>query len=268
MSYYIHDLDPFALRLWGDVGIRWYGLAYIAGFICAFFLLRKFSKRGDLDIPSEKIESFITGFAIFGILLGGRIGYCLFYGIDLVLKDPIYPLKVWEGGMSSHGGMIGVILYVLFYAKRNKISFWNIMDNLVCAVPIGIFFGRIANFINGELWGRTTSIPWAVIFPQSGDKLPRHPSQIYEACFEGIFLLITLFGVKRHLPNRKQGLMSSLFLILYGAARFFVEFFREPDSTIYWNWISKGQLYSAIMFLIGTIMVMASTINSKQQNKC
>ncbi len=254
MSYYVHDLSPFAIRLWGDVGIRWYGLAYVAGFVCAFFLLRQFSKKGELDIPQDKIESFITGFAIFGVLLGGRIGYCLFYGLKYVMADPLYPLKLWEGGMSSHGGMIGVILYVFLYAKRNKISFWNIMDNLVCVVPLGLFFGRLANFINGELWGRVTTVPWAVIFPQSGDGLARHPSQIYEAFCEGLFLLFILFYLRRFFLNKKAGLLSALFLTLYGANRFFVEFFREPDSNIYFDWMSKGQLYSLAMIILGVIM--------------
>jgi phosphatidylglycerol:prolipoprotein diacylglycerol transferase len=249
MDYYVHNLDPFLVRFVGEVGIRWYGLAYVAGFLAAFLMLRRFSKQGSFAIPAERVEGFVMGLALFGVLLGGRLGYCLLYGWQYWVEDPLYPFRLWEGGMASHGGMIGVLLYVFFYARKRQIAFWGLMDHLVCVVPLGLFFGRIANFINGELWGRVTDVPWAVVFPQSGDMQPRHPSQLYEAAGEGVLLFFVLWGVRKLWPERRGGLLSCAFLLFYGSARYGVEFFREPDSTIYWEWMSKGQLYS--LFMIG-----------------
>jgi phosphatidylglycerol:prolipoprotein diacylglycerol transferase len=253
MDYYVHNLDPFLVRFFGEVGIRWYGLAYVAGFVFAFLLLRRFSKQGSFAVPVEKVEGFVMGLALFGVLLGGRLGYCLLYGWRYWMQDPLYPFRLWEGGMASHGGMIGVLLYVFFYARKHQVAFWGLMDQLVCVVPLGLFFGRIANFINGELWGRVTDVPWAVIFPQSGDLQPRHPSQLYEAAGEGVLLFFVLWGVRKLWPQNRSGVLSCVFLLVYGAVRYGVEFFREPDSTIYWDWMSKGQLYSLVMIVCGLL---------------
>lgn len=255
MSYYVHNLDPYVVRFFGEVGIRWYGLAYVAGFLLAFLVLRHLAKQGKFEVHPDRVEGFIMGCALFGVLLGGRLGYCLFYGWEYVKEDPLYPFKLWEGGMASHGGMLGVLLYVFYYARRHRYSFWNLMDNLVSVVPLGLFFGRIANFINGELWGRVTSVPWAVIFPGAGDMQPRHPSQLYEAAGEGVLLFSVLWALRKTALARCRGVLSAAFLVVYGLVRFGVEFFREPDSTIYWGWMTKGQLYSLCMVVTGSLLL-------------
>ena len=165
LAYYLHDFDPFIFRLWDDVGPRWYGMAYVLAFACGFWLLRVLAKRGYTELRVEQVGDFITWGALFGVMLGGRLGYVLFYRPDM-LREPLSILRVWEGGMSSHGGMLGLIAFTLWYAWRNKVSWTNLGDNLVVVAPIGLFFGRCANFINGELYGRLTTVPWAVLFPK------------------------------------------------------------------------------------------------------
>jgi phosphatidylglycerol---prolipoprotein diacylglyceryl transferase len=165
LSYYLHNLDPFIFRLWENVGPRWYGLAYVLAFICGFALLTRFSKRGYLDLSPAAVGDLVTWTALFGVMVGGRLGYVFFYRPDM-LREPLSILRVWEGGMSSHGGMLGVVLFTLYYARRHKLTWTNLGDNLVVAVPIGLFLGRCANFINGELYGRIASVPWAIQFPK------------------------------------------------------------------------------------------------------
>ena len=165
LAHYLHNLDPFIFRLWGNVGPRWYGLAYVLAFICGYALLVRFSKRGYLDLTQAAVGDFITWTALFGVMIGGRLGYVFFYRPDM-LSEPLSILRVWEGGMSSHGGILGVVLFSLYYARRHKLTWTNLGDNLVVAVPIGLFLGRCANFINGELYGRVANLPWAVQFPK------------------------------------------------------------------------------------------------------
>jgi phosphatidylglycerol:prolipoprotein diacylglycerol transferase len=165
LSYYLHNLDPFIFRLWDNVGPRWYGLAYVLAFVCGYALLSRFSKRGYLDLSQSAVGDFVTWTALFGVMVGGRLGYVFFYRPDM-LQEPLSILRVWEGGMSSHGGMLGVVLFSLYYAHRHKVSWTNLGDNLVVAVPIGLFLGRCANFINGELYGRIANVPWAIQFPK------------------------------------------------------------------------------------------------------
>lgn len=165
LAHYLHNLDPFIFRLWDNVGPRWYGLAYVLAFICGYALLIRFSKRGYLDLNQAAVGDFVTWTALFGVMVGGRLGYVLFYRPDM-LREPLSILRVWEGGMSSHGGMLGVVLFSLFYARRHKLTWTNLGDNLVVAVPIGLFLGRCANFINGELYGRIANVPWAMQFPK------------------------------------------------------------------------------------------------------
>ena len=164
-SYYLHNLDPFILRLWDDVGPRWYGMAYVLAFFFAYLFLRVLSKRGYLDLPQSALGDFVTWVALFGVMIGGRIGYVLFYRPEM-LRDPLSILRVWEGGMSSHGGIIGVVIFTLIYSRRHKLPWTNPGDNLCVVAPIGLFLGRCANFINGELYGRITRVPWAVQFPK------------------------------------------------------------------------------------------------------
>ena len=164
-SYYLHNLDPFIFRLWGDVGPRWYGLAYVLAFVFGFLVLRWLSKRGYLDLNESAVGDFVTWVALFGVMIGGRLGYVFFYKPEM-LRDPVSILRVWEGGMSSHGGFIGVVLFSLVYARRHKISWTNLGDSLCVVAPIGLGLGRLANFINGELYGRVANVPWAMLFPK------------------------------------------------------------------------------------------------------
>ena len=165
LAYYLHTFDPFIVRLWGDFGLRWYGMAYVLGFACGIWLLRVLARRGYTQLGVEQVGDFITWAALFGVMLGGRLGYVLFYRPEM-LRDPLSIVRVWEGGMSSHGGMIGLILFTYWYAWRHHLSWTNLGDNLVVVAPVGLFFGRCANFINGELYGRLTTVPWAMLFPK------------------------------------------------------------------------------------------------------
>jgi phosphatidylglycerol---prolipoprotein diacylglyceryl transferase len=165
LAYFVDNFDPFIFRLWDNVGPRWYGMAYVAAFVCAFLVVRLLVQRGYCDLALNRVSDFITWTALFGVLLGGRIGYVLFYKPHM-LQEPLSILKVWEGGMASHGGMIGILLFTLYYARRHKLAWMNLGDALVLAAPIGLFFGRCANFINGELYGRAANVPWAMQFPK------------------------------------------------------------------------------------------------------
>lgn len=257
MNYWVHDLNPVIFHLWGPLAVRWYGLAYLLGFLGGYLLLLRFSKRGEFAVPPQELSNFIIHLAIYGVFLGGRLGYVLLYAWDIFIHDPLFPFRVWEGGMASHGGMLGVFLVVLWTAWKKNVSFWNITDGLALVAPIGLFFGRIANFINGELWGRPSDVPWAVIFPQAEDlaPTPRHPSQIYEAFGEGLILFTALWLIRRTTRGKREGILSAAFLLIYAAARIASECFREPDSTIYFGWLTKGQLYSSFMILAAIIIL-------------
>jgi phosphatidylglycerol:prolipoprotein diacylglycerol transferase len=274
MTHYIHNINPILLKLGGPLAVRWYGLSYLLAFIAGILLLRHWSRKNEFDVPEKEVSNFIVLLAFFGVFLGGRLGYVLFYGFDLFLKDPLYAFRVWEGGMASHGGFIGVILFLLWYAKKNHHSFWNLADNLASATSIGFGFGRLANFVNGELWGRVTNVKWAVIFPQelglhygdytpvqiealieTGQLLPRHPSQLYQAFAEGFFVFGIMILLRRTAWGKRSGALSATYLVLYALARIVMEFFREPDSTIYFGWLTKGQLYSALMIFGATLIL-------------
>lgn len=166
IAAWVHNLDPFVLQFGGGFGLRWYGLAYLAAFLAAFLVYKHLAQRGYSVIPAEKVADFITGCAVFGVLLGGRLGYMLFYDFDAFLQNPLLLFRVWEGGMSAHGGILGVVIYTLWYAWRHKVNWPGLGDNLVVGAPLGLFFGRMANFINGELYGRPTDVAWAVKFPK------------------------------------------------------------------------------------------------------
>jgi len=257
LAFWTHDLNPVLLEIWGPLAVRWYGLAYLLGFLGAYLILRQLSKRNEFAVPAEELSGFMVNLAIFGVFLGGRLGYVLLYAWDTFIHDPLFVFRVWEGGMASHGGMLGVLGVLLWTAHKKKCSFWNLADGLALVAPIGLFFGRGANFINGELWGRPTQVAWAVIFPQAGDAVPtpRHPSQLYEAFGEGLFLFAALWLIRRTPRGKREGVTSALFLLLYAAARISVEFFREPDSTVYLGWLTKGQLYSFFM-IAGAILIL------------
>ena len=263
-SYWIHDLSPFLWRFpgelanWGPGGIRWYGISYLLGFISAYFLLKLYFKHNRSPYDQEQIMNLVT-FQVIGVLVGGRIGYLLLYQGEKFLNDPLTIFRVWEGGMASHGGFIGVFVATLWYAKKSSQSIKPIGDLIVSVVPPGLFFGRIANFINGELWGKVTLVEWGVIFPKAPDfalGMARHPSQIYAALSEGLipFIYIQWRFWRSSIINKYPGQLAGEFLILYSVARIFNELFREPDATLLYG-ISRGQFYS-IFLLIGGIFII------------
>ncbi|MAH25523.1 MAG: prolipoprotein diacylglyceryl transferase [Opitutae bacterium] len=263
-SYWIHDLSPFLWRFpgelanWGPGGIRWYGISYLLGFISAYFLLKLYFKHNRSPYDQEQIMNLIT-FQIIGVLIGGRIGYLLLYQGEKFLSDPLTIFRVWEGGMASHGGFVGVFVATLWYAKKSSQSIKPIGDLIVSIVPPGLFFGRIANFINGELWGKVTQVEWGVIFPKAPDfalGMARHPSQIYAAISEGLipFIYIQWRFWRSSITNKYPGQLAGEFLILYSIARIFNELFREPDATLLFG-ISRGQFYSIFLLIGGAFIV-------------
>ncbi|MFN3806569.1 prolipoprotein diacylglyceryl transferase [Asticcacaulis sp.] len=268
------DIDPVLLHI-GPLALRWYALAYVAGIAVGWWYLTQLIRKESLWAPypaplsRENLEDLIIWMAL-GIILGGRIGYVLFYDLAPILKNPLQFFKVWEGGMSFHGGFIGVCIAGVLYSRRHRINPWTLGDLLSCAAPIGLFFGRIANFINGELWGRTTDAPWGMVFcnkyllQQYGGVcpagyLPRHPSQLYEAVLEGILLFVVgylLVHVYRKL--RQPGLIMGVFVAGYGLARVLVEFVREPDAQMlpfFKHVITMGQTLSLLMIIGGGIAI-------------
>jgi phosphatidylglycerol---prolipoprotein diacylglyceryl transferase len=248
---FINNFDPVAFQIM-SLEIRWYSLAYIFGIIIGWLFCKKiFIKNSDIG---EKFDDYIT-YLIIGIILGGRLGYVIFYNFNYYLHNILDIFKIWQGGMSFHGGLIGVILSSIIFAKKNNQDPFEYMDLVSLVAPIGIFFGRLANFINSELYGKTTEVLWSVTFTKV-DILPRHPSQLYEAVLEGaiLFLILMYFRKKNYLT--KPGLISGLFLIFYSIFRFFVEFFRMPDEQLGYIVLnlSMGQIISLIFVTIGTIL--------------
>ena len=244
------QFDPVIFSL-GPLAIRWYGLAYFLAFILCYFALETLSKRRYLRITREQISDLIIYLAA-SVVVGGRAGWWLIYHRPPENPEPWYePLAIWNGGMSFHGGLIGVVLIAWFWSWRNRVSLWHIADNLALVTPIGLLLGRLANFINAELVGRPTDVPWGVIFP--GDEFTRHPSQLYEALLEGPLLLAALWGTRRF-AKAYDGRTAGLFVILYSLFRFGVEFTREPDvqiGFIAFGWLTMGQLLSLILLLCG-----------------
>jgi len=263
-KYWVHDLDPFLWQFpdsfgsWGPGGIRWYGISYLAGFVFAYFLLKTYYKNKRSPYDSEQILNFMT-FLVLGVLLGGRIGYSLLYRGNEFLQDPFMLFRVWEGGMASHGGFAGVCIAALLYARYSKQSPFPVGDLIVSVVPPGLFFGRIANFINGELWGRTTDVSWGVLFPKApgfAQEIARHPSQIYAATLEGLctFAFVQWRFWKTDVTQRVPGRLAGEFLIAYSIARICNEFFREPDASLIMG-MTRGQFYSIFLILGGIVLV-------------
>ena len=249
---YTHNLDPVLFNF-GFMAIRWYSLAYIFGILIGWWLGKKIILKKFNNFSVIEFDNLIT-YIIISIILGGRIGYVLFYDLGFYLSNPLDIIKIWEGGMSFHGALIGIILGVYLFSLEKKISAFLLLDIISCVAPIGIFFGRVANFINGELIGKTTNMYWGVIFPKI-DNIARHPSQLYEAFLEGLILFVILNFVLLQ-KNYRIGTCSYLFLIIYGSFRIFAELFREPDVQIgyLFNLLSMGTLLSILMILAGTII--------------
>lgn len=246
-------IDPVAVAI-GPFAVRWYALAYIAGLVIGWRWAMSIAKRPGSEITPEQVDGFLL-WATLGVVLGGRLGYVLFYNFGYYLQHPVEIFAVWQGGMSFHGGMLGVIVAMLAYCRLSKIPFLAFTDVIACITPIGLFFGRIANFINGELWGRVApDFAWAMAFP-TGGPLPRHPSQLYQAFMEGVllFLLINLVRWNSRVMDRAPGTLSGVFLIGYGMARIVGELFREPDAQIGYliGGTTMGQWLSLPMVLFG-----------------
>src|SRR5689334_1579685 len=307
VAYYLHNLDPIIFRIYDNVGPRWYGLAYVLAFVSSYLLFLWLAKRGFADLPPQRVGDFITGCALFGVIVGGRLGYVFFYKPEM-LREPLSIFRVWEGGMSSHGGMLGLLLFTLYYAYRHKVSWTNLGDNLVVTAPIGLFFGRCANFINGELYGRLTNVSWAMQFPKElldhpgeatkavetcskidpslnsvdaviaavhqqpavKDALrsiltPRHPSQLYEAFFEGVVLFLILWFVRTRM-RQPNGVLTGLFFIFYAIFRIIVENYREPDAALIAGF-TRGQFFSFFLIAIGLGFVVVAKLRPTYPRK-
>ncbi len=298
LAYYLHNFDPFIFHLSENIGPRWYGMAYVMAFAFSYALLRVLARHGLADLSPDQVGDFITGCALLGVIVGGRLGYVFFYKPDM-LRDPVSILRVWEGGMSSHGGMLGILFFSFYYARRHHLSWTNLGDNLCVTAPIGLFFGRCANFINGELYGRAAQVAWAVQFPKelldspaetqqaivacakinpsllSAESivaaahqqppvrealrailLPRHPSQLYEAFFEGIVLFAILWVVRTRM-RQPNGVLTGLFFVCYAAFRIVVENFREPDAALIAGF-TRGQFFSFFLIAIGAAFIVVA----------
>jgi phosphatidylglycerol:prolipoprotein diacylglycerol transferase len=246
-------IDPIIFSI-GPVALRWYGMMYLVGFLAAMFIANKAADKSGGEWTREQVSDLLF-YGFLGVILGGRIGYVFFYQFDYFLAEPLYLFKIWTGGMSFHGGLLGVIAAVYLYAKKVNKSFLQVGDFVVPLVPIGLGMGRLGNFINAELWGRQSDVPWAMVFPTDPLQLPRHPSQLYEFFLEGVVLFAILYVLTR--KPRTLGLVSGVFLIGYGVFRSFIEFFREPDAHLglYFSFISKGQILSIPMILGGILVI-------------
>ena len=255
-AYFVHTPHPFLIRFGENFGIRYYGLAYLAGFLAAGWLLRQYHRanRSTLDLPA--ILDLMTAL-IAGVIIGGRLGYFLLYQTGTFLRDPLVLVRVWEGGMASHGGFLGVVAALWWFARKHPISMLQAGDLVVTTAPLGLFFGRLANFLNGELWGKVTTVRWAVIFEQTGGgNFPRHPSQLYEAGLEGLLL----FGFmqwrfwKSDCAATRPGRLSGEFLIAYALVRAVSEVFREPDAGLILG-LSRGSFYSIFLVIAGGALI-------------
>lgn len=290
------DISPEIIHLFGRFGIRWYSLMYLLGFLFVYYFIQFLIKRKKVKLTNDQLSDIIF-YGFFGVLLGGRLGYVLFYNLPYYLSNPLKIFAVWEGGMSFHGGFLGVLIAIFIWCLVNKKHFIDVMDVVAIPTPLALGFGRWGNFVNQELWGKPTMMPWGVIFPRIPQEkyfpvseewvknfakkvnleilpgmdminLPRHPSQIYEMLLEGV-VLFSLMILFYNLKERRRGFYCALFLIGYGIARFFVEFFREPDEQIgyiYGNWLTMGILLSLPMILAG-IIFFVYTFQKKENNR-
>jgi len=257
LAYWVHDLSPFLGPHWGNLGLRYYGLGYLLGFLAAWWLLVRYARAGRSQLLPEKIPDLMFALVI-GVMLGGRLGSFLLYHPDQLLQDPLSFFRVWEGGMASHGGMLGVALALAWFSRKEHIRFLHLGDLITSVAPPGLLFVRIANFINGELWGKPAVVAWAVIFPASPyPRVPRHPSQLYEAALEGGVLLAFMQWRFWRSDDVRQspGRLSGEFLLAYAFVRAVGEVFREPDASLILG-LSRGTFYSIFLVAAGLALIL------------
>lgn len=268
LNDFYHSLDPVLFTI-GPFSVRWYGLAYVAGFIVAGFIIWRIARRWRVRFNDDALMTIMLC-AVVGILLGARLGYCLFYGNGYYLTHPLEILAFNQGGMSFHGGLVGGLLSGIVAAKLTGIPYLTLADIAVIGAPWGLFFGRCANFINGELWGAVTDLPWGVAFGGDAGTVMRHPTQLYEAFLEGIVIFVVLFALSRKQPPRSRGTFLGLFLVMYGCFRFAIEFVRQPDAQLGYlfgtGWVTMGQLLSLPLIIAGiAILVYTIKVRPPQQ---
>lgn len=250
------NINPVLLHITDALQIRWYGLMYLIAFALSWILIRIRTKKLAGWETTERLNDLIF-YTALGVVLGGRIGYMLFYALPDLLSSPFALFKIWQGGMSFHGGLIGVFISTAFFSKHFKIPFWQVGDIIAPAVPVGLAAGRIGNFINGELWGRVTDVPWAMVFPHAGP-FARHPSPLYAVLLEGVLLFTIVWIYSR--KTREQGKVAGLFILGYGLIRVFEEFFRQPDPQygyLAFGWLTMGQILCLPMILLGLFLLFS-----------
>lgn len=257
LAYLVHTPHPFLGPHWGNFGIRYYGMGYILGFVAAWWLLRKYARAGRSQLVETKVLDLMM-WIVFGVMIGGRVGSFILYSPEKLLSDPLSFFRVWEGGMASHGGFLGVTLVLWSFARTEKISFFHLGDLIVSAAPPGILLVRIANYLNGELWGKATAVPWAVIFEATGGgPEPRPPSQLYESALEGGLLLLFMQWRfwRSDIVRTQPGRLAGEFLISYALVRMFCELFREPDAGLIFG-LSRGTFYSTFLIAAGLALIL------------
>lgn len=251
------EIDPVALSL-GPLKVHWYGLTYLTGLAFAWWLAARRTRRPWSVVKRDQVDDLIF-YAALGVVLGGRTGYVLFYGGDKLLQDPLWLFRVWEGGMSFHGGFLGVLIAMYLFARRHKIGFGSLMDFVAPLVPVGLALGRLGNFIGQELWGRPSDVPWAMVFPRDPLQLARHPSQLYQFALEGVLLFAIMMWFSS--KERPAWAVSGVFALGYGCLRFVAEFFRQPDDnikTLVFGWMTRGQLLSLPMIALGIYLIVSA----------
>ncbi len=263
-----HSLDPIALQV-GPLTVRWYGLAYLVGFIACGIVIYRTARRWRMPVTADDVISLMTGIAC-GVIVGGRLGYVIFYGKGYYLAHPLSIIMLSEGGMSFHGGLVGAVVGAWLANRSIGLSFATLADLTAIGAPIGLCLGRCANFVNGELWGKETSLPWGVMFDDTGGgAVFRHPSQLYEALLEGVVMFCILYALSRRYPPRPQGTFLGTFLALYGCFRFLIEFVRLPDEQmgyLAWGWLTMGQVLSLPLVLIGLVLLVVSRQRNVEQH--